>query len=223
MARFVFIVAIAGMALKYVCACSKRFSVGQHVCILLLLLRSFIGGVAYVTVFNSSATWAAHSVFGGTSACWLFSSCHNPLNSDMDYRIFNVRTWSFVCLHRRRGVGHIDSESAQPFWLGKTVFLVLLTGFQSSTFGSAVRRSNHWANPSPQVGIHNLYAHAVLSDTEEALWWGAAAPRLADHAGAGQKGHGSTGSAGEGRSPWIFRHKWSPGNSTADVSAGLYM
>ena len=36
----------------------------------LLLLRSSIGVVAYVTVFNSSATWAAtyYSVFGGTDA-----------------------------------------------------------------------------------------------------------------------------------------------------------
>ena len=34
-------------------------------------------------------------------------------------------------------VGHTDSESAQPFRLGKnSVFRVLLTGFEPSTFGS---------------------------------------------------------------------------------------
>ena len=36
-----------------------------------------------------------HSVFGGTIACWLFSCFHNPPNSDMDYIICTVRTWSF--------------------------------------------------------------------------------------------------------------------------------
>ena len=35
----------------------------------------------------------------------------------------------------------------------KKVFVVLLTGFEPSTFGSSVQRSNHWANPSPH--IHN--------------------------------------------------------------------
>ena len=32
-------------------------------------------------------------------------------------------------------------------------FLVLLTGFEPSTFGSPVQRSNHWANPSPRAVI----------------------------------------------------------------------
>ena len=36
-----------------------------------------------------------YSVFGGISASWLFSSFHNPQNSDMDYRIFKVRTLVF--------------------------------------------------------------------------------------------------------------------------------
>ena len=37
-----------------------------------------------------------------TSACWVFSCFRHPSNSDMDYRIFNVRTWSFLYT----GVGH---------------------------------------------------------------------------------------------------------------------
>ena len=40
---------------------------------------------------------------GGTRACWLFSCIHNPPNSDMDYWIFNVRTWSFVCARMHTG------------------------------------------------------------------------------------------------------------------------
>ena len=31
------------------------------------------------------------------SACWVFSCFRKPPNSDMD-RIFNVRTWSFLCV-----------------------------------------------------------------------------------------------------------------------------
>ena len=54
------------------------------------------------------------------SACWVFSCLHNPPNSDMDYRIFNVRTWSFLRVHIHTRVGHIDSKSAQHFWQGKT-------------------------------------------------------------------------------------------------------
>ena len=56
-----------------------------------------------------------HSIFRGTSACWLFSCFHNPPNSDMDYKISNMRTWSFVCVCIHTGVGHTNSESAQPF------------------------------------------------------------------------------------------------------------
>ena len=73
-------------------------------------LRSSTGGVAYVTVFNSSATWAATFRLRGykSCACWLFLCFHNPLNSDMDYRIFDVCTWSLVCMriHTHGGWAH---------------------------------------------------------------------------------------------------------------------
>ena len=69
-------------------------------------LRSSIGGVACVTVFNSSTiTWAATFHLQGPSACWLFLCFQNPLNSDMDYRIFNVHTWSFLCMRIHMGKG----------------------------------------------------------------------------------------------------------------------
>ena len=54
-------------------------------------------GSVYDTVFNSSATWAATLCLQGYR-CWLCLCFHNPLNSDVDYGIFNVRTWSFVCV-----------------------------------------------------------------------------------------------------------------------------
>ena len=63
----------------------------------------------------------------------------NPPSFDMDCRIFNVRTWSFLCMRIHMGVVHTDSESAQCFWLGKThsVFLVLLMTY---THGGCAHR-----------------------------------------------------------------------------------
>ena len=49
----------------------------------------------------------------------LFVFPRNPPNSDMDYRIFNVRTWSFLCMWIHTGVGDADSESAQHFLVRK--------------------------------------------------------------------------------------------------------
>ena len=60
-------------------------------------------------------------------AHWVFSCFRTPPNSDVDYRIFNVRTWSFKRgIHT--GVGHTD-KSAQHFVDSEKnhyVFLVLL-------------------------------------------------------------------------------------------------
>ena len=72
------------------------------------------------------ATAAARAVLPNpTNACWIFLCFCNPPNTDMDYRIFNVCTWPFLCVCVHTGVGHTDSESAHHFWRGKThkVFL----------------------------------------------------------------------------------------------------
>ena len=73
----------------------------------------------------------------------------------MDYRIFNVCTWSFLCVCIHTGVQQTDSESAH-FWLRKTV-----TNFSCATDGvwtqvtdfieSRDQRSTNWATPSPQT------------------------------------------------------------------------
>ena len=44
------------------------------------------------------------------SLCAIFSCFRNPPSSDIDYRIFNVRT--FLCVRIHTGVGHTDKESA---------------------------------------------------------------------------------------------------------------
>ena len=54
------------------------------------------------------------------SACWVFLCFRNPPNFDMDYRIFIMHTWSFLCVRVHMEVGHTDSESAH---FGLTFFL----------------------------------------------------------------------------------------------------
>ena len=66
------------------------------------------------TVYSSRKSSANQSY----SACWVFTCFCNPPNSDMDYRIFNVRTWSFLCVRIHMRVGHTDRKSARCFWLG---------------------------------------------------------------------------------------------------------
>ena len=88
-----------------------------------------------------------HSIFGVQIACWLFfCNFHNPLNSDMNYRIFNMCT---RCVYTR-GLGTL-TVSQHNFFNSKQVFLVLLTVFEPSLWVYPVPRCNHWANPSPQA------------------------------------------------------------------------
>ena len=68
----------------------------------------------------SSHSTALPSLFGFFLLCGVFSCFSNPPNSDMDYRIFNVRTWSFLYVRIHMGVGHID-ESAPHVFLGTLV------------------------------------------------------------------------------------------------------
>ena len=68
--------------------------------------------------YLGKATAAARAVLPSpTSACWVFLCLCNPRNSDMDYRIFNVRTYYMmirsVCIHP--GIGYTDNESAGQF------------------------------------------------------------------------------------------------------------
>ena len=76
--------------------------------------------------------------------CAVFSCLRNPPHSDIDYRIFNVHTWSFSCVRIHTGQ-HFDSEK-----LSKT-FLVLQTGFEPllmKSIGSWGWCSTNWATMS---------------------------------------------------------------------------
>ena len=74
--------------------------------------------------------------------CVVFSCFRNPPNSDMDYRIFNVRT--FLCVRTHTGVGHTD-ESAQHFDSEELspILFVLRTGFEPLVIGSRGRRHHN--------------------------------------------------------------------------------
>ena len=72
------------------------------------------------------------------SACSLFSCFRNPPNSDLDYRIFIVRTWSFLCVRVHTG-GWAHRQRVSTIYLTRKnsqMFIVLLTGFEPSSFGS---------------------------------------------------------------------------------------
>ena len=71
-----------------------------------------------------------------SSACWVFSCLHNPPNSDMDCRIFSRAYMTILvraCTHR--GWAYRRRVSTTFFWENSQFFLVLLTGFEPSTFG----------------------------------------------------------------------------------------
>ena len=68
------------------------------------------------------------------AVCSRVQCFRNPPNSDIDYRIFNVRTWLFLCTRIHTGVGHTN-KSAEHFDLEKQ-FLVLRMGFDPLVFGS---------------------------------------------------------------------------------------
>ena len=100
-------------------------------------MRSSIGGVA--AVFNSSTTWAA------TFRLWGYKSMLVIFHVSILHRTPTWTTGSLACVHglymcvcTHRGWAHQQ----------RSVFLVLLAGFEPSTFGSPVQHSNHSANQS---------------------------------------------------------------------------
>ena len=94
------------------------------------------------------------------SACWVFSCFRSPPNSDMDYRIFIVHTWSFLCMRVHTGVGHTDGESAHFSRKNSQILRVLLTGFKPSAFGSKSDSLPIEPPRYPRLWWHNYF-----------LWW----------------------------------------------------
>ena len=80
--------------------------------------------------------------------------------------IHRIPTWTtgsltcvcdyLLCVRIHTGVGHTDSESAQHFWLEKTLTIFFVcswpqTGFEHRVLGSGIGRSTNWATSSTQL------------------------------------------------------------------------
>ena len=87
-----------------------------------------------------------------TSAWWIFLCFCNPLNSDgMNYRIFKLRMWSFLCVRIHTGIGQNRKRVRTTFLTQKNshnFFLCSRPGSNPLVFGSRVWRSTNWAIPS---------------------------------------------------------------------------
>ena len=63
---------------------------------------------------------ATKSYYPTNGACWVFFQCfHNPSNSDMDYRVFNVRTDVNACKCTRGMYGHAGESLHWNLTLGE--------------------------------------------------------------------------------------------------------
>ena len=88
-------------------------------------------------------------------------ACATVFNPTVKVATFRLRgcTWSFLCLYVYTHAGWAHRQRVSTtFWTRKiSVFLVLLTGFESRVFGSRVRRSTDCATPYPiYIYIYNL-------------------------------------------------------------------
>ena len=97
----------------------------------------------YRLPYLGKATAATVAVLASpTSACWVFSCFRNPPNCDRDYRIFNVRMWSFLRVRIHTGVGRTHSESEQQFLTWKNSGFFFLCSWRGSNLGSLDLESN---------------------------------------------------------------------------------
>ena len=112
-------------------------------------------------VLNCLAYVSPHLYVHSCRIVDLFCGCNcfrNPPNSDMDYRIFNMHTWTFLCVRIHMGFGDIDNEWAQHFLLGKT-----LTKFSCALHG--VRTSGLWVlSPTLYQLSHPVTPFSLLSE-----------------------------------------------------------
>ena len=83
--------------------------------------------------------------------CAVFSSSRNQPNSDMDYRIFNVCTWSFLCVRTHTGGWTHQQRVSSTFWLGKAVtnicFLCSGRGSNRLSLDLYSQCSTNWTTP----------------------------------------------------------------------------
>ena len=103
----------------------------------------FLPWQIHVTFPRERQLWQSrYQTYG---ACWVFRCFHNPSNSDMDYRIFNVHTDVDACSYTQ---GCTDSirESSLKVHSGRPI--PCRTVNQTYLSGVPVQRSTKWAKPS---------------------------------------------------------------------------
>ena len=84
-------------------------------------------GPPYLGKAKSITAAARAAVPNPASACWVFSCFRNPPNYDIDYRIFNERTRSFVCVRiHTRGWAHRQRVSTAFLTRKKSHFIYSL-------------------------------------------------------------------------------------------------
>ena len=90
---------------------------------------------------------------------WLFQCFHNPSNSGMDHRIFNVCTDGNAC-GCTRGCRNTIRESARNLTLVKNLKKSFAApGNRTCPSGVPVRRFTSWATSPPQNELRAIYRH----------------------------------------------------------------
>ena len=79
-------------------------------------------------------------------ASWVFSCFRNPPNSDIEYRIFNVRTWAFLCVRIHTGVGHISQHNIL-YSEKLTMFSCAPDGIRTLVLGILRPTLYQWSHP----------------------------------------------------------------------------
>ena len=92
---------------------------------------------------------ASESCYPTYSACWVCECFHSPPNSDLDYRIFNVRT-DLNAYDCTQGCADTVRKSALNVDSGEKKSLAAL-GNRNSVSGMPVRRSTNWATSPPKI------------------------------------------------------------------------
>ena len=99
----------------------------------------------------------------------------NP-NSDLNYRIFNMHTWSFLCMHiyicKLQRLGTPTASQHNIFDLEKLMKFFVLDGIRTRVTKCEVWCFTNWATPPP----HIIFQFHTYSDTPTinnvcAFWW----------------------------------------------------
>ena len=105
-----------------------------------------------------AATVRRYPVFGLFSPCAVFSCFRNPPNSDMEYRIINMRT--FLCVRIHTGEGAHRQLVSTIFELGKILINVYCAPDGIRTSGHGI----HWIS---RLMLYQL-SHRVYNSTTPA-------------------------------------------------------